>query len=85
MSNERLTVTAHSQSDGSITSFVVQPESEMKAMLVPEAGVEHVDVADHGVVEPVDPEQLERLRVEYRVEATPAKGILVRREDEAAE
>lgn len=72
---------AHVLSDGSITGLVVVPEGDIRAGVIPEPGVEVCEIADHGIEDSDDVEQLLRLRQEYTVRVTPARGELVRRDD----
>lgn len=85
MAKERLRLTAHSLSDGTIAGFVVQPEGEVTAMLMPEPGVMVSEIEDHDLAGPIDVERLDNLRRRNNVELTPEKGKLVRKPDEEAD
>lgn len=75
---------AHVYRGGSIGGFVVQPEGEVTAMLVPEAGAEMREIAEHDFEDTdlaaLDLERLAKLRDDYTVELTPSPPRLVRRQ-----
>ena len=73
-------LTAHVFSDGAIHSFVVQPEGDVIARLVPEPGVEAREIIDHDIKSPVDFERLQEMGEGYIVAGPPAEGKLVRRQ-----
>jgi hypothetical protein len=71
--------------DGSVDAFIAVPDEEAMAMLMPPAGVQVCEITEHDFQgEELDLERLARLRDEYTVDLTSARGKLVRRPPEKA-
>lgn len=76
---------AHVWSDGSVDGFVALPEGDAMAMVVPPAGAQVCEITEHELEDgELDLERLARLRNEYTVDMTPARGRLVDRKPDKA-
>ena len=76
---------AHVWPDGSIESLVAMPEGEVQAMVLPQPGVVVCEISDHDLGTSIDPERLAKMRDEYVVSVTEARGTLKRRKPDKAD
>ena len=71
-------LTAHVAEDGSIVGGIVQDNGRVAANLVPEPGIQVVEIENAELDDKVDADAIEDFVQKHRVKVTPAVGKLVK-------